>query len=149
MRSPLDDAPMARRCAACLIDLAIAGMLGGLVSSAAELTLAFAGAGDALIEPVRKLVLLASYAGYSVLMTAGPGSSTFGQRWFGLEVVGPGGGGLGMGQAFARWLAFCAAALPLGAGLLLALRPARRPFHDLICDSRVAVRRPAATRQAA
>ena len=149
MRSPLDDAPMARRCAACLVDLGIAGMLGGLLSTAAELALTSIDPGDALIEPMRKLLLLATNAGYSVLLTAGPRRSTFGQRWFGLEVLGLDGRGLSRAEAFARWVAFCAAALPLGAGLLLALGPDRRPFQDRICDSRVAARPAAVAQQAA
>jgi uncharacterized RDD family membrane protein YckC len=149
MRSPLDDAPMARRCAACLVDLGIAGMLGALAATAAELALASIGPGDALIEPLRKLLLLATNAGYSVMLTAGPRRATFGQRWFGLEVLGVDGRGLSLAEAFARWVAFCAAALPLGAGLLLALGPDRRPFQDRICDSRVAVRPAVAVEQAA
>jgi uncharacterized RDD family membrane protein YckC len=139
MPSPLGGgpAPIARRGAACLVDLAIAGVLGGTAAAAAEWALASAGSGDALIEPFRKLLLVGVHAGYCVLMTAGSGRSTFGQRWFGLQVLGAQGGRPTPSEAFARWVAFVTAAVPLGAGLLLALGPDRRPFQDRICDSRV------------
>lgn len=139
MPSPLGGgpAPMARRGAACLVDLAIAGVLGGTAAAAAEWALASIGSGDAVIEPFRKLLLVGAHAGYCVLMTAGSGRSTFGQRWFGLQVLGAEGGRPTPSEAFARWVAFMTAALPLGAGLLLALGPERRPFQDRICHSRV------------
>jgi uncharacterized RDD family membrane protein YckC len=142
-------ATLVRRGAACLVDLGVAGLLGGAASSALALVLAAGGAGDGVIEPVRRLTLLAAYGAYCVLPTASARWATLGQRWFDLELVGSGGGRAGLAEAFGRWLAFLAAALPLGAGLLLALGSDRRPFQDRICDSRV-VRRsgPAAARPA-
>jgi uncharacterized RDD family membrane protein YckC len=130
-------APLFDRIAACLFDLAVAAVLGGLASKLAALTLAEAGVGEAACELVRKLLLLTVYAALGVLPVAGRGGATWGQRWMGLEVADAARGKLGLGQSFGRWLAFLAAALPLGAGLLLALGPARRPFQDLICDSPV------------
>ncbi len=129
--------PIFYRAAACLVDLAIVGAIGGMASRLFGAGLAAAGSGEGVSELIRKLVLLAIYSGYCVLLTAGPRRSTWGQRWFGLQVLGASGGRPSIGEAFGRWLAFLAAALPLGVGLLIALGPDRRPFQDRLCDSRV------------
>jgi uncharacterized RDD family membrane protein YckC len=134
---PRAAAPLFDRIAACLFDLAIAALLGGAASKLATLALATAGLGDGGCELVRKLLQFCTYAALCVLPAAGPSRATLGQRWMGLQLSASSGAGLGIGQSFGRWLAFVAAALPLGAGLLLALGPARRPFQDLLCDSRV------------
>jgi len=141
-------AMLVRRGGACLIDLGVAGLLGGAAASALGAVLTAAGASDGGIEPARRLILLAAYGAYCVLLTAGARRATLGQRWLDLELAGPGGGRPSLAQAFGQWLAFVAAALPLGAGLLLALGPDRRPFQDRICDSRVAERSGAAARPA-
>jgi uncharacterized RDD family membrane protein YckC len=141
-------AMLVRRGGAGLIDLGIAGLIGGAAASTLAAALTAAGAGDGVIEPARRLILVAAYGTYCVLLTAGARRATLGQRWLDLELAGPGGGRPSLAQAFGQWLAFVAAALPLGAGLLLALGPDRRPFQDRICDSRVRERSGAPARPA-
>jgi uncharacterized RDD family membrane protein YckC len=131
-------APLFDRIAACLFDLAIAAVLGGAASTLAALALAEAGLGENACELIRKLLLIAVYAMVCVLPAARSAGATWGQRWMGLQVVDATGSRIGLSASFGRWLAFVAAALPLGAGLLLAAGPARRPFQDRVCDSRVA-----------
>ena len=92
------------------------------------------------IEPPSAAVAVDLAERVAMALTASARAATLGQRWFGLELAAAGSGRPNLAQAFGRWLAFLAAALPLGAGLLLALGPDRRPFQDRICDSRVAVR---------
>ncbi len=141
--------PLLRRAGACLVDLAIVAAIGGSGSKLLALALCAAGLNEALCEGARKLAALGAYAAYCVLLTAGPGRSTWGQRWFGLELTGASGHRPSRMDAFARWLAFLAAALPLGAGLLLGLGRDRRPFQDRLCDSRIAPRAAPAERKAA
>jgi uncharacterized RDD family membrane protein YckC len=143
-------APLSARAAACLFDLALAAVLGGVASSAAELALGAAGAGESMTEVARKLLLLFVGALYFSLPVAGPRQATFGQRWWGLRVIGAGGGRPSRAEAFGRWLAFVAAALPLGAGLFLAVGPDGRPFQDRLSATRVVAQAaPAAQRRAA
>jgi uncharacterized RDD family membrane protein YckC len=143
-------APLSARAAACLFDLALAAMLGGVASSAAEPLLAAAGAAEGVMEVARKLLLLVVGAAYFSLPVAGPRQATFGQRWFGLRVLGADGGRPSLAEAFGRWLAFVAAALPLGAGLLLAFGPDGRPFQDRLSATRVVAQvAPVAQRRAA
>jgi uncharacterized RDD family membrane protein YckC len=141
-------AELPRRLAAGLLDAAVAALLGGLTFK-----LALFGIGgfveDDFRELIRKLILLAAHAACCVLLTAGPRRATLGQRWFGLELAGAAGGRPSLAEAFGRWLAFLAAALPLGAGLLLALGSDRRPFQDRLCDSAVVRRGAVAMRKAA
>lgn len=136
------EASLSARLAAGLIDGAVVAILGGVAATGAGAVLAAAGFGDAVAEPARKLVLLGVFAGYCVLLTAGPGQATWGQRWLGLRVLGAAGGRPTRAEALGRWLAYVAAALPLGAGLIIGLGRERRPFQDRLCDSRVARRDP-------
>ena len=131
---------MVSRAAAGLIDAAIAAALGGVAARLVGWALALADVDQDLREPVERLVLLGAFCLYSVLTTAGRGQATWGQRWLGLIVLGAEGGRPGRGEAFARWLAYLATLLPLGAGLLLALGPDHRPFHDRLCAGSVARR---------
>ncbi|HXV23512.1 MAG TPA: RDD family protein [Alphaproteobacteria bacterium] len=137
------------RAGACLIDLAIVGLIGGVASRLLGEGLGAVGSGEELRELARKLALLALYSGYCVFLTAGPRRATWGQRWFGLQVLGAAGGRPSVGEACGRWLAFLAAALPLGVGLLIGLGPDRRPFQDRLCDSRLVFAAKAAERPAA
>ena len=136
------EASLSARLAAGLIDAAIVAIVGGVVAKGVGAALVAAGFSDAVSEPVRKLVLLGVFAGYCVLLTAGPGQATWGQRWLGLRVLGAAGGRPTRSEALGRWLAFLAAALPLGAGLLIGLGHERRPFQDRLCDSQVVRRDP-------
>jgi uncharacterized RDD family membrane protein YckC len=128
---------MMSRAAAGLIDAAIAAALGGVAARLAGWALTSADVDQDLREPVERLVLLGAFCLYCVLTTAGRGQATWGQRWLGLIVLGAEGGRPGRGEAFARWLAYLATLLPLGAGLLLALGPDHRPFHDRLCAGTV------------
>ena len=68
-------------------------------------------------------------------------STTIGKRIFGLYVLRPDGSKLGLGRAFARWLAVGLSALLLGIGfLMIAFRRDKRGLHDLICDTMVVKR---------
>ena len=134
---------MVSRITAGLIDAAVAAALGGAAGRLAGMVLSWAGGGEGLREPVEKLMLLGAFCLYCVLTTAGRGQATWGQRWLGLMVLGADGARPGRGEAFARWLAYLAAVLPLGAGLLLALGPDRRPFQDRLCAGAVVRRSPA------
>ena len=143
-------APLKDRVGAALVDAALAAVLGAAAAELAELVLNAAGAGQEAVEGLRRLLLIAAHGGYSVALMAGPRQSTFGQRWFGLKLVGAAGERPSPGEAFGRWLAFAAAALPLGAGLLLAFGPGRRPLQDLLCSAQVVgPLAPAAERKAA
>jgi uncharacterized RDD family membrane protein YckC len=55
----------------------------------------------------------------------------------GARVVGPDGGSLSLGRALGRTLAWLLAALPLGAGFLLAALPDKRGLHDRLAGTRV------------
>lgn len=143
-------ASLLRRGAAGLTDAGLAALLGGAVAKLALAGLATAGFGGEFGELISKLSLLGAHALYCILPTAGPRQATFGQRWWGLRVIGAGGGRPSLAEAFGRWLAFVAAALPLGAGLLLALGPDGRPFQDRLSATRVVAQAaPAAQRRAA
>jgi uncharacterized RDD family membrane protein YckC len=131
------------RATAGLIDVAIAAAIGGALARLFEGALASLGAGAGLRDAAERLALLGAFCLYSVLTTSGRGQATWGQRWLGLVVLGADGGRPGRGEAFARWLAYLAALLPLGAGLLLALGPERRPFQDRVCAGGVTRRSPA------
>ena len=134
---------LVRRATAGLIDIAIAAAIGGALARLFEIALASLSAGASLRDAVERLALLGVFCLYCVLTTAGRGQATWGQRWLGLVVLGADGGRPGRGEAFARWLAYFAALLPLGAGLLLALGPERRPFQDRLCAGGVIRRSPA------
>jgi uncharacterized RDD family membrane protein YckC len=84
---------------------------------------------------------------YSTVMVAA-WRTTITKRLLGLYVVRTDGSRIGLGRAFARYLAYFASILPLFAGfLLVALRRDKRALHDLICDTRVVrARRGEATR---
>jgi uncharacterized RDD family membrane protein YckC len=131
-------ASLLRRSTAGLIDAGVTALLGGAMSKIVLLVLGATGTGGEVAEAVRKLTLLGTHAAYCILLTAGSRQSTLGQRWLGLRTLGADGGQPTHAEAIGRWLAFVAAALPLGAGLLLAVGPARRPFQDRVSDSRVA-----------
>jgi uncharacterized RDD family membrane protein YckC len=138
------------RIGAALVDAALAALLGAGAGALAELALGVVAAPQGAVEGARRLLLIAAHAGYSVALMAGPRQSTFGQRWFGLKLVGAAGGRPSAGEALGRWLAFAAAVLPLGAGLLLALGPGRRPLQDRLCSAQLVGRRdPVAERKAA
>ena len=144
---------LGRRIIAGLIDWAAMAVLAAIACELGLLGARGWMAADAVLEPLRKLVTLLVFLGYlAVLQSVGRQPATWGQRLCGLAIVGPGGGRLRPGEALARALALLCAALPLGAGLLLALTPARRPFQDLLCASRVvraAARSPAPLTRAA
>lgn len=143
-------ASLLRRGAAGLMDAGLAALLGGAASKLMLAGLVAAGSGGELGELISKLSLVGAHALYCVVPTAGPRQATFGQRWFGLRILGADGGRPSLGEAFGRWLAFVAAALPLGAGLLLALGPDGRPFQDRLSATRVVTQvAPAAQRRAA
>jgi uncharacterized RDD family membrane protein YckC/RNA polymerase subunit RPABC4/transcription elongation factor Spt4 len=63
-------------------------------------------------------------------------STTPGKRAVGLYVLRPDGSKLGLGRAFARWLAYIPSALILGIGfLMIGFRHDKRGLHDLLCDT--------------
>lgn len=140
--------PLLRRAGACLVDLAIVAAIGGSGSKLLALALCAAGLTEAFCESARKLAALGAHGAYCVLLNAGPARSTWGQRWFGLELAGADGLRPSGMEAFARWLAFLAAALPLGVGLILGLGREGRPFQDRLCDSRITPRAAPAERKA-
>ena len=136
------EAPLSARLAAGLVDAAVVAILGGVAANGVGVALRAADVSGAVSEPVHKLILISIFAGYSVFLTAGRGQATWGQRWLGLQVLGATGGRPTRSEALGRWLAFLAAALPLGAGLLIGLGHERRPFQDRLCDSQVVRRDP-------
>jgi uncharacterized RDD family membrane protein YckC len=149
-RGPAARPRLRDRVGAALFDAAFAALLGAGAGELAELALGAAGAGQGAVEALRRLFLIAAHGGYSVALMAGPRQSTFGQRWFKLKLVGATGGRPSPGEAFGRWLAFVAAVLPLGAGLLLSLGPERRPLQDRLCQAQIVGRlAPMAERKAA
>ncbi len=132
-----EEASLSTRFAAGSIDGAIVAILGGGAAYGAAAAFGAVGFGDAITESVRKLTFLGAFGTYAILLTAGPRQATWGQRLLGLRVLGASGGRPTRGEALARWLAFLAAVLPLGAGLLIGLGGERRPFQDRLCDGRV------------
>lgn len=70
-------------------------------------------------------------------------STTIGKRVFGLYILRADGTRVGVGRAFARFLAGFVSALYLGIGyLMIGLRRDKRGLHDLICDTAVVRGRP-------
>ena len=136
-----DEAAKAARLAAGLIDAGIVAILGGLAAKGMVALLRVAGLGEASTRPVYQLVLFAVFLGYSVLLPVWRLQATLGQHWLGLRVLGADGGRPNLGETLCRCLALVAAILPLGAGLLIGLGNARRPFQDQLCDSRVVWRK--------
>ena len=69
-------------------------------------------------------------------------SATLGKRAVGIYVLRPDGSRVGLGRAFARWLASILSALLLFIGyLMVGLREDKRGLHDLICDTVVVYKR--------
>ena len=69
-------------------------------------------------------------------------STTFGKRVFGIYVLRSDGSRVGLGRAFARYLAYILSGLLLFIGyLMVAFREDKRGLHDLICDTVVVYKR--------
>lgn len=136
--SGVDEAALlSTRFAAGAIDAAIAAILGGVAAKGAAMLLAALGISQAANEWLDRLVPLAVYLAYSGLLPVCLGQRTIGQRCLGLRLVAVDGGPLTPAEGLFRCLAVIAAALPLGAGLLIGLAGQRQPFQDLLCSSQV------------
>ncbi len=104
-------------------------------ASSTELT-----ASDLSWTALDTIALIMSVAYYTLSISIW--STTIGKRVVGIYVLRPNGSRVGVGRAFARYLASQLSALLLFAGyLMVAFRSDKRGLHDLICDTVVVYRR--------
>jgi uncharacterized RDD family membrane protein YckC len=102
---------------------------GGRIGGGATLRIELLGVGAALLTAV------SIHLAYHVVYW-GEGGQTPGKMLMGIRVVRTDGEAIGYGRAFLRWMAYCAALLPLGLGLVVSfLHPRRRGLHDLVAGT--------------
>lgn len=99
---------------------------------------------EALVRDVPNLALGAAIAAVYAMIMVGTWGGTTGKLLLGLRIVRHGDGsrvpyGLALGRSLAEYMSM----IPLGLGYLwVALTPAKRAWHDYLCDTRVVRVRP-------
>lgn len=135
------------RVAACIIDLALLGMLALAATFVAgilvNMLLRFARVEffstlymvvNLSVWLVPVLVLL----GYFAWFHSSPAQATLGKMTVGIKLVRGNGQRVGFVRAILRALLWVVSVAPLGAGVIVsAVRPQRRSLHDWLCDTRV------------
>jgi uncharacterized RDD family membrane protein YckC len=135
------DATISSRFAAGVIDAAVVAILSGVAAKGAVALFGIAGwFSPSATQSLDRVVLILVFMAYSVLLPVCRHQGTLGQRWLGIEIVASDGARGSPGECLFRCLAFIAAVLPLGAGLLIGLAGERRPLQDRLCSTRVVQR---------
>ena len=127
----------------------VAALIDGVFLALTSLLLTALWPGTTVAEAVTSEDLWTVVDSVSVIVTAlyytlavSIWSTTIGKRVVGIYVLRPNGSRVGVGRAFARYLAGQLSALLFFAGyLMVAFRSDKRGLHDLICDTVVVYRR--------
>jgi uncharacterized RDD family membrane protein YckC/ribosomal protein L40E len=127
----------------------VAALIDGLFLALTSLLLSALWPGTTVAEAVTSENLWTTVDSVSVIvavlyytLTVSIWSTTIGKRIVGIYVLRPNGSRVGVGRAFARYLAGNLSALLFFAGyLMVAFRSDKRGLHDLICDTVVVYRR--------
>ena len=127
----------------------VAALIDGLFLALTSLLLSALWPGTTVAEAVTSEDLWTTVDSVSVIvaslyytLTVSIWSTTIGKRIVGIYVLRPNGSRVGVGRAFARYLAAQLSAVLLFAGyLMVAFRSDKRGLHDLICDTVVVYRR--------